>query len=228
MSRFVNVYMLAIVCLAISCLTIMSHAGDSTDLVRGPVPNTCSYPMPGQFPSVNTMNTVRQSHGYPSGNYHSSGEDKLVPVTYVEPGPIRAVAFYAVGLIKATIAAPFKLVETVIPLGKKTDCHPVARGPVCAPPAQSQALPTNASCAPVPVGCGPPSPYLGPRPRSNAQNNCGPNLPPQVVKEYEFPPKESDNLLSGLWNLPATLVRQGRFTGDLFRNDSNSSQTSSR
>lgn len=231
-----NILRSIILCSLLVMLPCMAHAGDNRQFSCGPsvnLPNPCAAPQCAPIQKVPTTPGVR----HPSGVY-PGGSDKLIPLTYVEPGPIRAIAFYAVGLIKSTVAAPFRLIEAVIPVGKN-DCRPPRPvcGPqpvfqpqpcvplykpvmaACAPPAVRQPQPCVPVCRPVMAGCAPAAPHLGPLPRPACQPSCGPNLPPQVVKEYEFPPVELDNLLSGLWNFPRTLFRQGRLTGDVFRND---------
>ncbi len=170
-----------LVTLLVSLLTLASaaHAGDDRPSSCGQMlssSKSCTSAQCVPVKKVTPIPDVAQS----SVAYRGCGSGSLIPVSYVEPGPIRAIAFYAAGLIKSTIAAPFRLVETLIPVGKGDDYRPVR--PACQP-------------------------------------SCGPNLPPQVIKEYEFPPMESSNLVSGLWNLPSTLFRQGRLTGDVFRND---------
>lgn len=198
MSRGLYTLIVAVQCLLTVTFTNTSYGGDNRGYNCGPN-LTPSYS--GSSPHCCPIQKVPVTQGIPprpSCGAPAGPSDRLVPLTYVEPGPIRAIAFYAVGLLKSTIAAPFRLIEAVIPVGGKPDCRPPK---------------------PVIAGCAPPAPHLGPRPGPSCQPSCGPNLPPQVVKEYEFPPLESDNLLSGLWNFPATLVRQGRFTGDVFRND---------
>ncbi len=186
---------LKLIILLLSLLTLAggTHAGDNRPYSCGPalsspMASTAAQCVP--FQKVSPTPGVGQS----SVAHRGCASDNLVPVSYVEPGPIRAIAFYAVGLIKSTITAPFRLVETLIPVGNGNDCRPVM--PSC-------------------------SPQLGRRPMPSSPPPCGPGLPPHVVKEYEFPPLESDNILSGLWNLPTTLLRQGRLSGDLFRNDHN-------
>ena len=199
----------------------MSYAADNRPACFGYAessPNSCASPVgnPAQKMPLGTG----VSHG--PVLMPGCGSERLVPMTCEEPGPIRAIAFYTVGVIKSTIAAPFRLLETLIPVGKGNDCGPVR--PPGSGPLVCQPQPGFSTCKPAVVGCAPASPNLGPRPGSSSQPLCGVKLPPQVIKEYEFPPLESDNLLSGLWNLPATLMRQGRITGDVFRNDVNVSE----
>lgn len=173
-------------------------------------PNSCAAPIGISAEKMPPVSVVNRGPVLGPG----SGSERLVPITCVEPGPIRAIAFYAVGLIKTTVAAPFRLLETVIPLSKNSDCEPVR--PVGSAPFACQPQQGFPMCKPPISGCPPASPQLAPLPGFSNQPHCGANLPPHVVKEYEFPPTESDNLLTGLWNLPATLLRQGRITGDVF------------
>lgn len=225
-----------VMCLLLVTLACMAYAGDNRPMSCGPAVNAsnfCPISQCAPIQKVPPASGVR----YPASGY-PGGSEKLVPLTYVEPGPIRAIAFYAVGLIKSTVAAPFRLIEAVIPVGRNdcrppkpvcgppVVCHPQPCVPLhkpvmttCAPAAVCRPQPCFPVCKPVMAGCAPSAPQMGPLPRPSCQPSCGPNLPPQVVKEYEFPPVEQNNLLSGLWNFPATLFRQGRLTGDVFRND---------
>ena len=208
----------AILCFLASSLTAKSFAGDNRSFPNGSVSNsTVCYATPNCRP-VNKVNPVLCYGRSPAGIHPESPAQRPVELSYVEPGPIRAIAFYAVGLIKSTIASPFRLIETVIPAGSKTDCS--RPRPMCGTPPVCQLQRCVPICKPAMAGCAPPAPNLGPRPGPPCQPSCWPNLSPQVVKEYEFPPVEPNNLLSGLWNLPATLFRQGQVTGDVFRNNS--------
>ncbi len=67
------------------------------------------------------------------------------------------------------------------------------------------------------MGCAPPGPSVAPLPPCRALTTCDSNLPPALVEEYQFPQCEPQNLLSGIWNLPARLLQQGRLTGDIVR-----------
>ena len=176
-------------------------------------PNSCTAPVGISAQKMPPVSVVNRGPVLGPG----SGSERLVPMTCEKPGPIRAIAFYTVGLIKSTVAVPFRLLETVIPLSKNSDCEPVRR--VGSRPFACQPQPGFPMCRPAMSGCSPASPQLAPLPGFSNQPQCSAFLPPHVVKEYEFPPTESDNLLTGLWNLPATLLRQGRITGDIFRNN---------
>lgn len=217
---------LAILCLFSVILTDITCAGENGRFSSGPGLTSPDCYSSSQCSPIRKAPSAPEPYRNPSGAYRGDGSDRLVPLTYVEPGPIRAIAFYAVGLLKSTIAAPFKLIETVIPVGGKTDCRPV--GPVNHAPVKCQPQQCLPVCNPVIAGCAPPAPCLGPRPRSAGSNSCGPNLPAQVVKEYEFPPVEPGSLWSGLWNLPSTLWRQGRLTGDVMTNSPNQAVNQSR
>lgn len=153
-----------------------------------------------------------------------------VPVVYRDPGFLRPIIGHSVGLIGAAVAAPFRVAEMLFPSpGKgcppkqccgpapgRTNCNygpqviPHAGG--CFPPVQSQGcIPSGA------FGCAPPGPRVAPLPPCPSIPRCGPNLPPALVEEYMFPAREQQDLISGIWNLPGTIIRTGRFSGDIGR-----------
>jgi hypothetical protein len=153
-----------------------------------------------------------------------------VPVVYRDPGFLAPIISHSVGLIGATIAAPFRVTEMLCPTGVPA-CPPgrACGPPPCAvnsgypPPAASRFAPAcpqrttqPVSCRPV-MGCAPPGPSVAPLPPCRALTACDANLPPALVEEYQFPQCEPHNLVSGIWNLPGRLFRQGRVTGDIMK-----------
>jgi len=158
----------------------------------------------------------------------SCDQERLVPVVYRDPGFIGPIVSHSIGLIGATIAAPFRMAEmlcpvTVSPCFPKTPCEP----PSCS---VNRCYPQPDPCrfappCPRPVSrpmpckqlmaCAPTGPSVGPLPSCSAVPACGPNLPPALVQEYQFPQYEPQNLLSGIVNLPGRLIRNGRLTGDI-------------
>ncbi len=153
-----------------------------------------------------------------------------VPVVYRDPGFLRPIIGHTIGLIRATIAAPFRMAEMLCP----------TRVPACAPgrPYGPPPCPVNngypppgvthfgPTCPPrmtrpvswrAAMGCAPPGPSAAPLPPCRAPAGCSSHLPPALVKEYQFPQCEPQNLLAGIWNLPGRLLHQGRLTGDIVR-----------
>jgi hypothetical protein len=158
----------------------------------------------------------------------SCDQRRPVPVVYRDPGFLRPIVYHSIGLVSATIAAPFRVAEmlcpvTAPPCPPRRPCGPAPcsvnrgyprPGPCqfvrpCPPPMRRPM-----SCRPV-LACAPPGPSVGPLPPCSASPTCGPNLPPALVQEYQFPQYEPQNLLSGIWNLPGQLIRNGRLTGDI-------------
>jgi hypothetical protein len=151
-----------------------------------------------------------------------------VPVVYRDPGFLGPIISHSVGLIGAAIAAPFRVAEMLCPLEApacppKQRCGPTSRPLNCGypPPAAPQFSPKcpapitqPVSCRPV-LGCAPPEPSVAPLPPCASPPPCGPNLPPGLVEDYHLPQSESQNLFSGIWNLPGSLIRSGRLTGDI-------------
>jgi hypothetical protein len=143
-----------------------------------------------------------------------------VPVVYRDPGFLQPIISSAVSLAGATIAAPFRLLETLVPLECARKCPP----PVCRPPAPPNctacALPQMVPrCGPPPcMGppvCAPSGPSVAPLPHRACPPACGPAIPPAMVSRNEEPPCEPASLLGGIINLPGRLVRQGRVFGDM-------------
>jgi hypothetical protein len=151
-----------------------------------------------------------------------------VPIVYRDPGFLGPIIYHSVGLIGAAIASPFRVAEMLCPLEasacpSKQRCGPTSRPLNCCypPPAAPQSaskcpapITPPVSCRPV-LGCAPPGPSVAPLPSCAALPPCGPNLPPALVEEYQFSQLESQNLFSGIWNLPGSLVRSGRLAGDI-------------
>jgi len=151
-------------------------------------------------------------------------DSKLVPLYVRDPGPVRPIIQHSVGLAGATLALPFRIAEILCPLPTRTcvpktaaPCGPVPnvplRAPVCQPipPASNN---FTFGCFP-PLACSPGGPGIAPLPPVLRGPACGPNLAPALVDEYRFPQLEAQNLLSGIWDLPGSLLRSGRLTGDL-------------
>lgn len=153
-----------------------------------------------------------------------------VPVVYRDPGFLGPIISHSVGLIGSAIAAPFRVAEMLCPLEAPACppsrwCGPTSRPRNCGypPPAAPQFSPQcpapitqPVSCRPV-LGCAPPGPSVAPLPPCAALPACGPNLPPALVEEYQFPQLESQSLFSGIWNLPGSLIRSGRLAGDIHK-----------
>lgn len=151
-------------------------------------------------------------------------DSKLVPLYVRDPGPVRPIIQYAVGLAGATLALPFRVAEMLCPLPTRTcgstiaaPCGPAPnvppRAPVCQPmPSASSNFPFG--CFP-PLACAPSGPGIAPLPPAPCRPSCGPSLPPALVEEYQFPQFEAQDLLSGIWNFPGSLIRSGRLTGDI-------------
>ncbi len=152
-----------------------------------------------------------------------------VPIVYRDPGFLEPIISHSVGLIGATIAAPFRVAEMLCPFEapacpQKQWCGPTSRPLNCGyqPPVDSSfarkcptPIPQPVTCSPRPLACAPFGPSMAPLPPCTVPQQCGPNLPPALVEEYQFPQYEPQNLLSGIWNLPGNLVRSGRFSGDI-------------
>jgi hypothetical protein len=153
-------------------------------------------------------------------------DGRRIPVMFRDPGPLQPIISHGVGLIGATIAAPFRIAEALCPCPQQT-CKP-ARALPCgpmppAPPMSPVCHPAHAPCVsdphacPQPVAWAPVGPTVAPLPSASCAPRCGPNVPPRLVEEYQFPQYEAQDLLSGLWNLPGTLIRTGRVAGDIHK-----------
>lgn len=159
-------------------------------------------------------------------------DGRRIPVKFRDPGPFQPILATGAGLIGATVAAPFRLVEILVPWGREQPCQGPPPRPACAasgPPAPPRGVglpwyPGNVHkvCAPPPLTCGvplgacpPPAPSIAPLPPAPCPPAYGCGLPPQLVQDSQIPYWEPKSLLAGLWNLPARLLTGGRLTGDL-------------
>ncbi|MGO9571134.1 MAG: hypothetical protein ACLP5H_26715 [Desulfomonilaceae bacterium] len=153
-----------------------------------------------------------------------------VPVVYRDPGFFGPIIRHSVGLVGATVAAPFRVLEMLCPLegppcSPKRQCGPPPRAMNCGyPPAAPQFVPKCPvpitqpvpPCPPV-LACAPPGPSVAPLPPCASPPLCGPFLPPALVERDEEPPCAPQSLLGGLVQLPFTLAERGRFMGDMGR-----------
>jgi hypothetical protein len=151
---------------------------------------------------------------------------RSVPLRFREPGPLQPMISHGVGLIGATIAAPFRLAEILCPLPPRP-CKPM-RAPSCGP--MHPGPPISPACYPMPlpclggphaclqpVVCAPVGPAVAPLPPAPCAPRCGPNVPSRLMEEYQFPQYEAQDLLSGIWNFSGTLIRTGRLAGDIHK-----------
>ena len=153
-------------------------------------------------------------------------DSRRIPVAFRDPGPLQPIISNGVGLIGAALAAPFRVAEMLCPLPQRT-CKPM-RALSCGP--MHPAPPMSPVCHPMPlpclggphaclqpVACAPVGPAVAPLPPASCAPRCGPNVPPRLVEEYQFPQYEAQDLLSGIWNFPGTLIRTGRLAGDIHK-----------
>jgi len=124
-----------------------------------------------------------------------------VPVAFRDQGPVAPLLANGIGLVASAIAAPFRLINTVVSIA---DCRAASQVP-CGP-----------RPCPLPYAAAPGGPSVGPQPPAGcpAPGRNGP--PPALVQEYQFPAVEPQSLLGGIANLPGRVIQNGRFTGDLF------------
>jgi len=141
----------------------------------------------------------------------------LAPVVYRDPGFFKPIIASATCLVGATVAAPFRLLETLIPVDVPPNCGPPVPPPGCLP--STPPPPVTGRCGPPPcVGppvCAPGGPSLAPLPRKTACPTCGPVIPPMLVACNEEPPCAPQSLLGGIVDFPSRLLRRGRFVGDM-------------
>ena len=76
-------------------------------------------------------------------------KQNLAPVIYRDPGFFLPVISSAVSLTGAVMAAPFRLLETLIPVDAGPNCRPRVPPPGCLPPAPPP--PVIGRCGPPPV-----------------------------------------------------------------------------
>ncbi len=151
------------------------------------------------------------------------GERKLAPLVWRDPGPLKAIIGSGFALLHATIAAPFKAVEMVVPCPWKRKYRP----PV---PPNSQCAQQRPSYPPSMIGCPPPiawtpcpppmtgapvGPSVAPLPQAARPPQCGPYIPPRMVRNARFPMFQPGSLVGGIVNLPFRFVRRGRLIGNL-------------
>ena len=147
-----------------------------------------------------------------------------VPVVYRDPGFLGPMLHYGVGLVGATVAAPFRVAEMLLPVqapqtpstcqpsrpqGCRAPVSPPSFVPLCSAPARM-----TSPCLPS-VGCAPPAPAVAPLPPCAGPPSCGPYLPPARVERPEEPPCAPQSLLGGIFNVPFVLLERGRILGDL-------------
>ena len=141
----------------------------------------------------------------------------LAPVVYRDPGFFKPMISSAVCLVGATVAAPFRLLETLIPVDVRPNCGPPVPPPGCLPPAPPP--PVIGRCGPPPcVGppvCAPGGPSVAPLPQKAVPQGCGPVIPPMLVARDEEPPCAPQSLLGGILKFPSRLLCRGRFVGDM-------------
>ena len=153
-------------------------------------------------------------------------DNRQLPVRFRDPGPLQPIISCGVGLVGSALAAPFRLAEMFCPLPPRP-CKPM-RAPSCGP--MHPGPPMSPACYPMllpclggphaclqPAACAPVGPCVAPLPPASCAPRCGPNLPPRLVEEYQFPQYEAQDLLSGVWNFPGMLIRTRRFAGDIHK-----------
>lgn len=156
----------------------------------------------------------------------SCEQRRPIPVVYRDPGFMGPIIRHSVGLAGATVAAPFRVLEMLVPLDASSNvgnrrCGPPRpqncgyRGlsvprfaPPCPPPVTRPAY----ACVPR-VGCAPTGPSVAPLPPCGAPSSCGPYMPPAMVERE--PPCAPQSLLGGVLDLPFRLMSRGRLLGDI-------------
>lgn len=187
-----------------------------------PAPVPCGVPLCGPVPYCPPSRAATPPRPMPvrvdiAVRPESCDQGRMVPVVYRDPGFLAPIIGHTVGLIGATIAAPFRVAEMLCPVGPPA-CAP--RRP-CGPPAcaSPSPCPPPLCMPPAPcrqaMACAPPGPSVAPMPPCAMPRPCDPNLPPALIAEYRFPQCEPQNLLSGICNFPARLRDRGRLTGDI-------------
>lgn len=176
----------------------------------------CPAPVPVAQPRMSTT-PVRVDV-----SVRAEGPEKtnMAPIVYRDPGFFRAIVTSAVSLAGATIAAPFRILETLVPVDCENripnSCRPrppsscSTQCPAPTPPMIGKCVPKP--CFPTPVTCAPPGPSVAPLPPFRPAGGCAPFIPPKMVED---PPCEPQSLLGGLANLPSRFAQRGRFFGDM-------------
>lgn len=154
-----------------------------------------------------------------------------VPVVYRDPGFLGPIISHSIGLIGATVAAPFRIAEMICPLDTSPcppqrpcgpppppplNCGYQSPPPQFAPKCPAPITQPVAPCPPV-LTCAPCGPSVAPLPPCASPPPCGPFMSPAVVERDEEPPCAPQSLLGGLVQLPFTLAERGRFIGDMGR-----------
>jgi hypothetical protein len=187
-------------------------------------PAPCLPPMCGPVPYCPPRPAAAPARPMPvrvdiSVRPEDCGQRPAVPVAFRDPGFMAPIVGYSVGLLGATIAAPFRVAEMLCPI-KARACAPKAP---CTPPpcpvnyGPPPCVPMQAPCRPVAVACAPPGPSVAPLPGCARPASCGVNIPPALLAEYQFPQCEPQDLLSGICNLPGRMVNQSRLPGGIGR-----------
>ncbi len=204
--------------------------------VRVPTPNR-PYCGPGVFPS-RPMCPPAPAAAPPSRPLpvrvevsvrpESCEQRRPVPVVYRDPGFMGPIIRHSIGLAGATVAAPFRVLEMLVPLdasptlGRRCGTPPRAQAcgyqrppiprfdPRCPPPLTRPAY----ACIPRP-GCAPPGPAVAPLPPCAMPPGCGPFMPPAMVEREQEPPCAPQSLLGGVLDLPFRLLSRGRVLHDM-------------
>jgi hypothetical protein len=188
-----------------------------------PQPQARSCPMPQQ-PAYGTYPRKCTPPPLPE----PTCSPRLVPVQFRDPGPVQPIMAHLTGLVGATVALPLRIAETLCPVPVKSCRPPVSacrppqcaprQMPACAPPPCAAPMPSCGAPAPYPpmLACEHGGPCVAHLPPCSPPS-CGPQIPPALLREYEFAPLEPQALLTGLWNLPARMARGARFTGDVMK-----------
>ena len=151
-------------------------------------------------------------------------DSRKIPATFPHPGPLQPIISSGVGLVGAVLAAPFRVAEMFCPLPQRTckpmrtiSCGPTYPAPPTPPVWYPAHLPwlSGPHACPPPLVSGPVGPAIAPLPPAPCAPRRLPNVPPRLVEEYQFPQYEAQDLLSGIWDLPGTLIRSGRLAGDI-------------
>ncbi len=139
----------------------------------------------------------------------ASSFSHLLPLEIRDAGPIKPLVAHTIGLAGAVIAAPFRLLETVAPIGYVSG-YAAGSQPL---PRSAPACFTNAAPLHALPSAGSPimqtSRGYGQR-QSYPTSNGSPSS-----HENAFPQMEPHTLLGGIVQFPSTMVRQGRILGDL-------------